>query len=273
MDERKGYILLSRKITSSEIFNKPPLYLKVWVYLLSHAQYCDYKGLKKGQLWVSVDKIREDCSYFKGYVKVTPTRDEVFRIIEWLRSAHEAYNEGDTKATMIATTKATRGLVINIENYAYYQDPKNYESNDESDDEKATKHLRTPNMSNRIKETDKALKNINNKNTNKEGNDVIVSHSNKSLFGEFANVKLTIEEYEKIKSSRLESYIAKLSAYKESTGKKYKSDYATILSWSRKDGEGKRVEPIPTYESTSKPMTTEEIEALKKRLKGNGEPK
>jgi hypothetical protein len=273
MDERKGYILLSRKITSSEIFNKPPLYLKVWVYLLSHAQYKDYKGLKKGQLWVSVDKIREDCSYFKGYVKVTPSKDEINKIIAYLRSADESDYESDAKATMIATTKATRGLVINIENYAYYQDPKNYESNDESDHESGAKELRRNSHTSTIKETDKALKKENNKNTNKEGCDGIASHSEKSSYGEFTNVKLTIEEYEKIKSSRLESYIAKLSSYKESTGKKYKSDYATILNWSRKDGEGKRVEPIPTYESTGSKMTTEEIEALKKRLKGLGDPK
>jgi len=164
MDERKGYILLSRKITSSDIFNKPPLYLKVWIYLLSHAQYNNYKGLKKGQLWVSIDKIREDCSYFKGYIKVTPTRDEVYPIIEWLRSAHEAQREADTKETMITTTKATRGLVINIENYAYYQDPKNYEDNNEGDDEKATKKTRKGNSPSTIKETNKE---INKKNKNK----------------------------------------------------------------------------------------------------------
>lgn len=139
MEDHKGYILLSRKITGSEIFQKPPLYLKVWIYLLSRAQYKDYKGLKKGQLWVSIDTIREDLCWYIGYRKVTPTRDEIFNVIEWLRFCGESNDESETKAMMITTTRATRGLVINIENYAYYQDPKNYESNDVNNDEKVTK--------------------------------------------------------------------------------------------------------------------------------------
>ena len=36
---------------------------------------------------------------------------------------------------MITTTKATRGLIITILNYDYYQDPKNYESHNESHNE------------------------------------------------------------------------------------------------------------------------------------------
>jgi len=34
-----GYILLSRKLIESEIFKKPPLYIKVWNYLLLKAQH------------------------------------------------------------------------------------------------------------------------------------------------------------------------------------------------------------------------------------------
>ena len=139
MDDRRGYILLSRKITTSDIFHKPPLYLKVWIYLLSYAQYKDYKGLKKGQLWVSIDKIREDLCWYIGYRKVMPTRDEIYNVIEWLRFCGESNDESDKKAMMITTTRATRGLLVNIENYAYYQDAKNYENNDDDNNEEVTK--------------------------------------------------------------------------------------------------------------------------------------
>lgn len=57
----------------------------------------------------------------------------------------------------------------------------------------------------------------------------------KNIYGEFKNVKLTDEEYKKLKEANLLPYIERLSSYMESKGKKYKSHYATILNWSRKE--------------------------------------
>lgn len=59
-------------------------------------------------------------------------------------------------------------------------------------------------------------------------------------YGEYKNVLLSDEDIEKLKSkypSSYKSYIERLSSYIESTGKKYKSHYATILNWIRKDEE------------------------------------
>lgn len=53
--------------------------------------------------------------------------------------------------------------------------------------------------------------------------------------GEFKNVILTEEEKAKIVELNLVHYIDRLSTYIEQTGKKYKSHYATILTWSRRD--------------------------------------
>jgi hypothetical protein len=56
--------------------------------------------------------------------------------------------------------------------------------------------------------------------------------------GEFDNVHLTDEELAKLKESYPTywmKYVEKLSAHKESTGKEYKSDYATLVSWLRQD--------------------------------------
>lgn len=58
------------------------------------------------------------------------------------------------------------------------------------------------------------------------------------LFGTFQNVYLTSEEVDKLREKFGESYAEKienLSAYMASTGKGYKSHYATILNWARKD--------------------------------------
>ena len=63
----------------------------------------------------------------------------------------------------------------------------------------------------------------------------------KETYGEFNNVKLTKEEYAKLEKSNLLPYIEKLSSYIASKGKKYKSHYATILTWAR--GENKNETP------------------------------
>lgn len=61
-----------------------------------------------------------------------------------------------------------------------------------------------------------------------------------ALFGEFQNVKLTDDEQEKLiakfgHDSGLQR-IEALSAYMQSTGKKYKDHYATILNWNNRNG-------------------------------------
>ena len=70
----------------------------------------------------------------------------------------------------------------------------------------------------------------------------------KEKYGEFKNVLLTEEEYEKIKDRNMEQYIDKLSIYIESKGNKYKSHYATILNWSRKEKEQKDNRPKTSRE-------------------------
>ena len=61
----------------------------------------------------------------------------------------------------------------------------------------------------------------------------------KHAHGFFANVLLTDDELQKLAAEipNYEEYIEKLSHYIESKGKKYKSHYATILMWHRKDRE------------------------------------
>jgi len=62
----------------------------------------------------------------------------------------------------------------------------------------------------------------------------------KKRYGEFMNVTLTDEEYKKLIDRFPDSYgdwIEKLSFWKESKGKRTKSDYATILNWDRMNKE------------------------------------
>ena len=81
--------------------------------------------------------------------------------------------------------------------------------------------------------------------------------STKSPFGEFQNVLLSSEELEKLKDKFQDwkERIERLSLYKSSTGKKYKSDYATVLSWSLKDERERKYNPKPPQSCKSDKST------------------
>ena len=62
----------------------------------------------------------------------------------------------------------------------------------------------------------------------------------KKSYGELNNVMLTFEEYRKLEKRNLLYLIDDLSFYIASTGKKYKSHYATICQWANKDKKNPR---------------------------------
>ena len=76
-----------------------------------------------------------------------------------------------------------------------------------------------------------------------------------NTYGEFGNVKMTTSEFEKLVQAegaeRANALIEELSSYLASSGKRYKSHYATLLNWGRR----KDKEETPKQ----KFLTTEEI--------------
>lgn len=70
----------------------------------------------------------------------------------------------------------------------------------------------------------------------------------KHKYGEYSNVLLTDDELDKLKSeySDWKERIERLSSYVASTGKSYKSHYATIRNWARKDKEQNKTS-VPDY--------------------------
>ena len=68
----------------------------------------------------------------------------------------------------------------------------------------------------------------------------------KDIYGDFSNVRLSRDEYEKLVNAYSEKttkdFIEKLDAYIASTGKKYKNHYATILNRIRKEPNIKKVD-------------------------------
>lgn len=129
----EGYIKLSRRLLSSDIWFKPPLYLKVWIYLLCQASHQDYGTLRRGQLVTSIPKIQEALSYKDGAITRKPSYEEIRSVIRYMRKKPTKstlptrcpFSDpcGDPDETpMIYTRKITGGLLVTIEKYGEYQD-------------------------------------------------------------------------------------------------------------------------------------------------------
>ena len=79
------------------------------------------------------------------------------------------------------------------------------------------------------------------KNKDKDKNKNKNKNKHKCVYGEYQNVLLTDEEFEKLKSefpSHWKALIDRLSGYMASTGKKYVDHLATMRNWGRKDNLG-----------------------------------
>ena len=88
------------------------------------------------------------------------------------------------------------------------------------------------------------------KDKDKKEKDIPIGISKKK-YGEFENVMLDGQEHGKLVDSLGDigaaEYIERLSAYLAQTGHRYKSHYATILNWWRKDGKPVKRTPEPCH--------------------------
>lgn len=117
-----GAFVLSRSIFDSDIWFMPPHYLKIWVWLVGKATHKEKPGkrLKRGQCLVTIPETIEATKWKVGYRHEKLTKKQVWGVYEWLREEN-----------MIVTTKVTRGMIVTICNYDFYQDLSNYEGNNE----------------------------------------------------------------------------------------------------------------------------------------------
>lgn len=124
-----GYYIKARKIKDSDIAHAPPHVREIWDYLIRKANHSDKKAygetLKRGQVLTSYDEIREDLHWMVGWRKQRYTKSQCEIAMKFLR-------KGVGKHARITTRKTTRGLVVTILNYSFYQNPKNYENYKES---------------------------------------------------------------------------------------------------------------------------------------------
>ncbi|SHF35126.1 hypothetical protein SAMN05444392_11669 [Seinonella peptonophila] len=79
------FVSVSRDTVESQIWEKPPIYFKVWMYLLIRASQWKEYGFKKGQLYTSISEIQDACGWKIGYRTKRPSKTDVIRVLNWLR--------------------------------------------------------------------------------------------------------------------------------------------------------------------------------------------
>lgn len=107
-----GYILLARNMIESEIWQKPPAYLKIWIYILFRV---NWKKSKHNEIGMDLFNFTQEK--IPG-VKQT----QIYDFLRWAKTL----NSSD-QTTQITTQKTTRGIRLKVNKYEYYQDPKNYQ--------------------------------------------------------------------------------------------------------------------------------------------------
>ena len=217
------FIKLDRNITKWRWYTNANT-VRVWLHLLMSANIAPYEfeniRIERGQLVTSHENLANTLKL---------SIQEVRTALNHLKSTGE-----------ITTTAHRRFQVISIVNYNLYQG-------------ELTGTVTSYQQADNILSTSyqQQYKNIKN---NKNDKEIYMSVSKESKtpkhkYGEYNNVLLTDEEYDKLKSeySDYESRIENLSSYIASTGKKYKSHYATIKNWAKKE--------TPTLSSNKKELT------------------
>lgn len=141
-----GYILQPRSFDGSSASHFPPCTREVWFFLLRNVNHADNGKFKRGSGFFALEDIQNALSWSVG---CRVERYPKYQLVKAIRRLREG--------NMVATTKATRGVFITVLNYDRYQDPKQYEGNDEGNT-KATRrqhegtHLKQECKNERMKE-------------------------------------------------------------------------------------------------------------------------
>lgn len=169
-----GCILTARKVLKSDIWiKKPSWWLKVWEYMLLKVNHKENEQFKRGQNFFSREQIHDECKlYLDGIKAVT-----VDNVVRWLRSTRQ-----------ITTQKTTRGIIITICNYDYYQNLSNYRNDAENDTSHEIKTRQKRDRNDTINKNDNNDKNVK--------NDINITSQIENLLGLFPSfIQTSIKTY------------------------------------------------------------------------------
>jgi hypothetical protein len=121
-----GYYLKARCIQDAEIATAPPHVREIWDWLLKETNHAEAKVtdtiIMRGQCIRSYKEIQEGLHWMIGWRKCTYSKTDCETAMKWL-----------TKREMITIQKTTRGMIVTICKYDYYQNPAHYENHNEAD--------------------------------------------------------------------------------------------------------------------------------------------
>lgn len=143
-----GFYIKARCIQDSAIAIAAPHVREIWDWLIKEANHKPKKThgttINRGQVFTDYNEIIEGLMWREGFIKKGYKKHHVDYAMRWLRQEQ-----------MITTQKTTRGLIITICKYDYYQNPANYERDKDYDNQKTG--LRQPAAT--IHKNDKNIKN------------------------------------------------------------------------------------------------------------------
>ena len=205
----KNFFLVNRSLLAHWLWQDKPFSKgQAWIDLIALANYADTKVVSRGEV---VTCKRGDVNFSILYLSERWgwSRGKTARFLKLL--------ESDSMVKINATTNRT---TITIENYERFQTEQTTDATT-GGQQAEQRSVQWPDI---IKEGKRKRK------KDKEYID--------PALGEFGNVLLSEEELEKL-TVRFpydwQERIERLSAYMQSRGKRYKSHYATILTWERNE--------------------------------------
>ena len=131
-----GATIWARKTINSDVFlNKPDKWFKIWFYLVNKVKFIDEGKFKRGEGFIKYEWISEATG---------ATKHQIEAFIKWAK-----------EVSKLTTQKTTRGMIVNVFKYEFYQDIKNYKNHTEMETETTQK----PHTSHTILNNDKNDKN------------------------------------------------------------------------------------------------------------------
>jgi len=112
-----GYVLRPRSTKHSDLAHSPPVVREIFEWLVREANHDTNKTCTRGQCIRTYKDMQDGLHWMQGFIKRQYSKWDCERALKALRMA-----------TRIATQKTTRGLLITIVNYDFYQNPKNYKT-------------------------------------------------------------------------------------------------------------------------------------------------
>lgn len=223
------------------IIMKDAEHLAVWMYLLLNATHAEYPALFKGQkIMLQPGQLITGRKSIAEALSVNESK--VRRIMDVFESDQQIDRQRSNKNTLVTLKNWDRYQIFDLLNDQ--QSTNNRPTTDQQ--------LTTNKKNNNIKNEKNEINIISDSDEpeppapKKTKGDKPVKHK----YGEYKNILLTDEELDKLKAEYPDysNRIERLSSYVASTGKSYKSHYATIRNWARKDAEKPgRKEPVPSW--------------------------